>query len=67
MRVWVREQKPRTVSEVGKLADDFAQARGQTKEERDRSDEGRPEDGQQESYRCCLVGHLARECRNRGP
>ena len=30
VRVWVRERKPRTVAEVGKLADDFAQARGQT-------------------------------------
>ena len=30
MRVWVWERKPKTVTEVGKLADDFAQARGQT-------------------------------------
>ena len=67
MRVWVRERKPRTVAEVGKLADDFAQVRGQTKEEKHRSDEGRPEDGQQEGYHCCLVGHLAMECRNWGP
>ena len=68
VRVWVRERKPRTVAEVGKLADDFAQTRGQTKEERHRSDEGRPE-GEQgiECYRCGLVWHLARECRNRGP
>ena len=66
VRVWVRERKPRTVAEVGKLADDFAQARGQTKE--GRSDEGRPvEEQKKECYRCGLVGHLARECRNRGP
>ena len=30
MRVWVCERRPKTVAEVGKLADDSAQARGQT-------------------------------------
>ena len=30
MRVWVCERRPKTVAEVVKLADDFAQARGQT-------------------------------------
>ncbi len=48
VRVWVCERKPRTVAEVGKLADDFAQARGQTEGEKWLPVEARPDNGQRQ-------------------
>ena len=67
MRVWVCEKKPKTVTEVGKLADDFAQARGPNGGGRRVPVGPRPDPGQrQQCHNCGLVGHLARDCRKGG-
>ena len=68
MRVWVCERKPKTVTEVGKLADDFAQGRGPNGGGRRVPVGPRPDPGQrQQCHNCGLVGHLARDCRKGGP
>ena len=68
MRVWVCERRPKTVAEVGKFADDFAQARGQTGIGRRVPVGTRPDLGQRKQcHNRGLVGHLARDCRKGGP
>ena len=68
MRVWVCERKPRTVAEVGRLADDFAQTREQTVAGKRLPKREKPENVQrQQCHNCGLIGHLARDCRKGGP
>ena len=68
MRVWVCERRPKTVAEVGKLADDFAQARVQAGIGRRVPVGARPDLGQrQQCHNCGLIGHLTRDCRKGGP
>ena len=57
VRVWVKERKPRTSEEAGKLAEDYRQAR---KAELWTSTPTKT--GQKACYLCGQVGHLAKNC-----
>ena len=64
---WVSERKPKTIAEAGRLADDYAQARGH--KERERGPEAgwdnhrTPEEINKRCHTCGKIGHLARNCR----
>ena len=73
VRIWVRERKPKDSEEASQLADDYAQARRQVREEKksqlpmNRGGEKQASStGPKRCHSCGRVGHLAHECRNRG-
>ena len=56
MRVWVCRRKLRTVAEVGRLVDDFTQARGQTVAEKQLQKGEKPKNRQrQQCHNCGLI------------
>ena len=66
LRIWVRERKPKTVAEAGRLADDYTEARGplegrrvqEAAREPSRMTGGSP----RQCYTCGKPGHLSRDC-----
>ena len=62
LRVWVSERKPTTGSDVGKLADDYLQARQQTSKEGSEREKTSP---RKQCHQCGSTGHLVRNCPQR--
>ena len=50
LRIWLKERKPKTIEQVGELADDYISARKSAKEVPRRC------------HRCNQIGHVAAEC-----
>ena len=50
LRIWLKERKPKTIEEVGELADDYISARKSTKE------------APRRCHRSNKIGHVAAEC-----
>ena len=78
VRIWVVEREPKTVAELGKLADTYDQARRQLPEaarnehgqkgkmvskEEGKRGERRPPQEIRRCHNCGMVGHIARDCR----
>ena len=57
VKVWVKERKPRTSEEAGRLAEDYRQAR-----KADLWTTTPKKGGQKSCYSCGQVGHLAKDC-----
>ena len=66
LRIWVRERKPRTVAEAGRLADDYAEAKGPLEGQRLQETATAPSRmvsrGPRQCYACGDPGHIARNC-----
>ena len=66
LRIWVRERKPKTVAEAGRLADDYAEARGPLEGRRVQEAAREPSKtvsaGPRQCYACGKPGHLAKDC-----
>ena len=60
VRVWVKERKPRTSQEAGRLAEDYRQAR-KAELWTTTSKKG----GQKHCFNCCQPGHIAKDCPKR--
>ena len=57
VKVWVKERKPGTSEEAGRLAEDYRQAR-----KADLWTTTPKKGGQKSCYSCGQVGHLAKDC-----
>ena len=66
LRIWVRERKPKTVAEAGRLADDYTEARGPQEGRRVQEAAREPSKmmsgGPRQCYTCGKPGHLSRDC-----
>ncbi len=62
VRTWVKERKPKSSTEAGRLADDYAQARKQSTLGPRRAD-GTKAAEPKRSHNCGMSGHFARDCR----
>ena len=67
LKVFIRERKPKTSKEAGRLADDFFQARKESGSERDRRSQEtrRQEKPGRHCLKCGIAGHIARDCRTK--
>ena len=70
IRIWVRQRKSKTVAEAGRLADDYAEARGslesQSVPEAAREPSRMVSGSPRRCYGCGDPGHIARNCLRKG-
>ena len=65
VRVWVKERKPRTTQEAGRLAEDYRQARKvELLVPARKTSAKRSTHVQRGCYACGQLGHLAKDCSN---
>ena len=67
LKVFIRERKPSSSEEAGRLADDYFRARKESVSERDRrsQESRRQEKPGRHCLKCGNSGHLARDCRTK--
>ena len=64
VRIFVKERKPKSAGEAGKLADDFSQAR---KSEEKIEEKKKSEKTSKSCHNCGKFGHIAKDCRMKIP
>ena len=66
LQIWVREQKPKMMAHTGRLADDYAEARGslesQSVWEATREPSRMVSESPRRCYACGEPGHIVRNC-----